>query len=146
MAFGKALKTEYKGKCAIFGGGWPANISNGFIEWDQVNDLYNQSKVVISISNFNNIADYFSDRFLMSMASGRPVLSWTFPNIENYITEGVNGYVMKSVDEGMSKLKRMLSEPKILDQVGACGAKTVLENHTFVSRIKELLTIVNLLK
>lgn len=144
--FCKALKNRYGARCGIFGTGWD-NISNGPVTWKDANDVYNSSKVVISISNFNNIADYFSDRLLMAMASGRPVLSWSFPNIGAYLVDGVNGYYTSSVEDGIAKMHNILKQStEELNIVGTNGAKAVLENHTFVSRVYDLFKLTGILK
>lgn len=145
VGFGKAMKQIYGSRCKILGAGW-GSLSDGCVPWEEANNVYSDSKVVVSISNFNEIADYFSDRLLMTLATGRPVLSWTFPNIQKYIKDGYNAYVMSSIEEGIHKLHNILNKPLFeINNVGKLGAKTILYNHTFVSRFEELFKMIGII-
>lgn len=127
---------------AVFGTGYGSNVSA--IDMRQCNEIYNRSVCPISISNFNNVSHYFSDRLLYCIASGRPTISWYFPGCESYFVEGSEIFYARSNSDIVDIVRFCKSNPEIAKQVGINGHKRVSKEHTFTSRIIELLNITNL--
>ena len=125
-----------------FGTGYGGNIQA--IAFNQMNEVYNKSICPISISNFNSVAHYFSDRLLYCVASGRPTISWYFPGCESYFVEGKEIFYAKSNKDIVDAVNYCKANPEIAKQIGIDGHKRVLKEHTFDSRIIELLHIANL--
>jgi len=142
--FCNKFKQKYDARFALYGNGWPHNLrSHGVIAPINVGDVYCNSICVVSISNFNDIADYFSDRLLMCLASGRPTITLYFPNVEKYIKHKQNGIIVRTPEEAIREIDWLVSNPAQADEIGKNGAYTLLEEHTFVHRIQELLKITN---
>lgn len=136
------LRSMFGARFGLFGSGYlpaapvaPPSMSN---------DIYNQSVCTLSISNFNNVSHYFSDRLLACMASGRPTISWHFPGFESYFIEGKEIFIVRSTKEIVDIVNYCKANPDIAKQVGMNGYQRVLKEHTFTSRIIELLRITNL--
>lgn len=125
-----------------FGTGYGAGIHP--IDPKQMNEIYNKTICPISISNFNNVSHYFSDRLLYCLASGRPTISWYFPGCESYFVDGSEIFMAKSNQDIANIVKYCKDNPEIAKQVGINGHKRVLKEHTFTSRIVELLHLTNL--
>jgi spore maturation protein CgeB len=128
---------------AAFGSGY-SNPRIKPISPKQVNEVYNKSICAVSISNFNNVAHYFSDRLLYCIASGRPTVSWYFPGCESYFVEGSEIFYARNNMELADAIKYCKANPEIAKQVGINGHKRVLRSHTFTSRVIELLHITKL--
>jgi spore maturation protein CgeB len=126
----------------VFGSGYSGSIRS--VDPTQMNEIYNKSICAISISNFNNVSHYFSDRLLYCLASGRPTISWYFPGCESYFVDGSEIFMVKSNLEMSNAVKYCKANPEIAKQIGINGHKRVLKEHTFTSRIIELLHITNL--
>lgn len=126
----------------VFGTGYRNGISA--IDPKQMNEVYNKAICPVSISNFNNVAHYFSDRLLYCVASGRPTVSWYFPGCESYFVDGSEIFYARSNLDIANIVKYCKENPDIAKQVGINGHKRVLREHTFTSRIIELLHITNL--
>ena len=109
------------------------------------NQVYNESICALSVSNFNNISHYFSDRLLYCLASGRPTITWHFPGIESYFVEGQEIFVARSVGDIVDIVNYCKANPDIANQVGKNGYLKALKEHTFTSRIIELLHMTNLI-
>lgn len=126
-------------KFGLFGSGYgPAAPS---IEPSRCNEVYNDSMCTLSVSNFNNIAHYFSDRFLHCVASGRPTISWYFPGIEDYFKPDEEIFVAKSVNDILNIIDRCKADMDMAKNVGMNGSNRALRENTFTSRILELLNI-----
>jgi len=125
-----------------FGTGYGQGISA--IDMKQTNDIYNQTICPISISNFNNVSHYFSDRLLYCVASGRPTISWYFPGCESYFVEGSEIFYARSNSDIVNIVNYCKENPEVAKQIGINGHKRVLREHTFTSRIIELLNITKL--
>jgi spore maturation protein CgeB len=123
-----------------YGAGYPGNS----IDPRQMNEVYNKTICPISISNFNNVGHYFSDRLLYCVASGRPTISWYFPGIESYFIEGSEIFIAKSNQDILDLVNYCKENPDVATQVGINGARRVAREHTYDSRIIELLTMTNL--
>ena len=71
-----ALKTHFKDRFGIFGSGYAPRFGHTRgLSPNEVCEVYNNSVCVLSISNYNDVAHYFSDRLLGCLASGRPTVS-----------------------------------------------------------------------
>lgn len=127
---------------AVFGSGYGGNVRSCDIK--QVNEIYNKAVCPISISNFNNISHYFSDRLLYCVASGRPTISWYFPGIESYFVDGSEIFYARSNKDIVDIVRYCKENPEIAKKVGINGHKRALQEHTFTSRILELLQMTNL--
>jgi spore maturation protein CgeB len=138
----KALKDAFGNKFGLFGSGYPG--ATGSTSHQQSNQIYNDSLCVLSISNFNNIAHYFSDRLLLCLGSGRPTISWYFPNYEDYFVDGRDIFIARSNQDIIDIVNYCKANPEAANQVGVNGQLKVLKEHTFTSRVMELLQITNL--
>ena len=137
------LRNIFRDRVGVFGTGYvPAAPT---IEPVRANEVYNQSVCALSISHFNNISHYFSDRLLHCMASGRPTISWHFPGYESYFIEGKEIFIARSAKEIVDIVNYCKANPEIAKQVGENGYQRVLKEHTFTSRVVELLHITNLI-
>ncbi len=138
-----ALRSIFGQRFGLFGSGYlPAAPS---VEPSRSNEVYNQSVCTLSISNFNNVSHYFSDRLLACMASGRPTISWHFPGYESYFIEGKEIFIAHSAKEIVDIVNYCKANPEIARQVGINGYQRVLKEHTFTSRVIELLHMTNLI-
>jgi spore maturation protein CgeB len=137
------LYNKYKERFGLFGRGY--NIPNArFIAMPQTNEVYNSSTTVLSISHFNDVSHYFSDRLLMCLASGRPVISWNFPNYDSYFVDGQDLFIANSIDDIVSIVQYCKNNPDKAKEVGKNGHRKVLIEHTYTSKILELINMVNL--
>lgn len=137
------LRSIFGSRFGVFGTGYvPAAPT---IEPIRANEVYNQSTCALSISHFNNISHYFSDRLLHCMASGRPTISWHFPGYESYFIEGKEIFIANSAKEIVDIVNYCKANPEIAKQVGINGYQRVLKEHTFTSRVIELLHMTDLI-
>lgn len=110
----------------------------------QSNEIYNDSICTLSVSNFNGIAHYFSDRLLICMASGRPAISWFFPGFSDYFIEDEEIFIARSNKDILDIAAYCKDNPEAATKVGMNGYNKILREHTFTSRALELLNIVKL--
>lgn len=137
------LRSYFGSRFGLFGAGYDANTQQ--CSPKQINQIYNDSICPISISNFNNVSHYFSDRLLACLGSGRPVISWHFPGIESYFIEGSEILVARSTQDIIDAVNFCKANPEKANAIGKNGYRRVLKEHTFVSRILELLSMTKLL-
>lgn len=141
------LRRDLKSRFHLYGSGWPRDLrSLGSMDQRKVNTAYHNSACCISISHYNELNHYFSDRLLMCMASGRPTISLSFPNWESYFIDGCDLMIADNVNEIPSKVKFLVENPDVANYIGSQGAAKVYAEHTYLSRIKELLSLVGLQK
>jgi spore maturation protein CgeB len=142
----KALRAAFGQKFGLFGHGWPADMkSKGSIEINKaVSDVYSRSFCNISVSHFNNISHYFSDRLLMCMASGRPCISWQFPGWDSYFADKQDLVIANSSSDIVNKVKWLLENKNKANLIGQNGAAKVFSEHTYLSRITEMLEMIGL--
>lgn len=139
------LRNKFGNKFLLHGDGWPKKMgSKGSIDQKTLIGAYHKSKVLISVSHFNDISHYFSDRLLMCMASGRPVVQYHFPKYESYFTNNSDLVIANSPQEIVQKTQWLVNNPDMADFIGRSGAAKVFSEHTYLSRINELLSIVGL--
>jgi spore maturation protein CgeB len=139
------LRNKFGNRFRLYGDGWPKRIgSKGSIDQKTLIGAYHKSRVLISVSHFNEIDHYFSDRLLMCMASGRPVVQYHFPKYESYFTNNSDLVIAHSPAEIVKKVDWLVKNPDMADFIGRSGAAKVFAEHTYLSRINELLNKVGL--
>ncbi len=141
-----ALRKAFGDRFGLFGTGWPQDIkSKGQADQNSVvKDVYHNSFSVLSISHFNEIEHYFSDRLLMCLSSGRPTVSWRFPKYHSYFTNKCDLLCSHSPEDTVEKVKYLLDNPDLANYIGKNGAAKVQAEHTYSSRFQELIDIVGL--
>jgi glycosyltransferase involved in cell wall biosynthesis len=137
-----ALKSTFGDRAGIFGSGYKFPTTS----WpmDRLNDLYNDSLCVVSVSNFNDVAHYFSDRLLYCVASGRPTIAFRFPGISSYFSDGGDILVARNKDDVVRLVRMCQANPELAYDIGRNGAMKARAEHTFESRIMELMHLVGL--
>ncbi len=137
------LRTSLGGRFGLFGSGYHPPAPS--IDPSLANNVYNDSICTLSISNFNNVSHYFSDRLLHCLASGRPTICWYFPGCESYFVDGQEIFMVKSNKEILDIAQYLKSNPEIATQIGINGYQRAVREHTFTSRIIEFLHMSNLI-
>lgn len=141
----KLLRAKFGNRFALYGFGWPKDIKTlGSINQRHVASEYQNSVCSISVSHYNEIDHYFSDRLLMCLASGRPCVALAFPKWESYFTNMSDLVIVDSVNEIPDAVEMLKANPDLANFIGEQGAAKVLAEHTYYSRIKELLNMVGL--
>lgn len=144
-AVSRLLLQRFGNRFCLRGDRWPKRYrSKGSIGQRDVSRVYHQSICSISVSHFNDLNHYFSDRLLMCMASGRPTVSLRFPKWESYFTDKCDLVIADSVEDIPNKVQWLKDNPDIADYIGKSGAEKVRAEHTYFSRINELLEAVGL--
>ncbi len=137
------LYQKYKDRFGLFGRNY--SVPSRFVPMPQTNEIYNSSVCTLSISHFNDVAHYFSDRLLICLAAGRPVICWDFPDYDSYFVNGQDLFIAKSIDEVHSIVEYCKNNPDKATEVGKNGYRKALKEHTFTSKIIELLDMLNLM-
>ena len=141
----RLLRDAFGPKFALFGNGWPKSYkSMGSIDQKKAVTAYHKSLCSISVSHYNELDHYFSDRLLMCLASGRPTISLKFPKWESYFTNNCDLVIADSIEDVVNKVKFLKARPRLANFIGKSGAEKALAEHTYTSRIRELLDIVGL--
>lgn len=136
------LRSVFGTRFGLFGSGYDAPITA--LAPNRMNEVYNDSVCCLSISNFNSVDHYFSDRLLYCVASGRPTIAWRYPGCDSYFVDGKEIIYVSNREEIIEAVNFCKENPKVAIAIGEAGAKRVFREHTFQSRILELLTITNL--
>lgn len=140
------LRKTFGSRFGLWGHGWSKEMKSlGSIGIDKaVSEVYSKSFCNISVSHFNEISHYFSDRLLMCMASGRPTISWSFPGIDSYFVDKQDLVIAYSADDIVNKVKWLLDNKDKANLIGQNGAAKVFSEHTYLSRITEMLEMIGL--
>jgi glycosyltransferase involved in cell wall biosynthesis len=137
------LRSHFGSRFGLFGSGYSPGAP--VAQPSQANEVYNNSVCTLSISHFNSVSHYFSDRLLHCLASGRPTITWYFPGFESYFIEGKEIFVARSADDIVDIVNYCKTNPDIAKQIGMNGYQRALKEHTFTSRVMELLHMTNLI-
>jgi len=136
------LRNQLGARFGLFGQGYIPSAP--IIEPSKSNEVYNDSICPLSISNYNGINHYFSDRLLACMASGRPTISWFFPGFNDYFKEDEEIFIARNTKDIIDIVRYCRDNPDAATKVGEAGYQKVLKEHTFTSRVLELLNITRL--
>jgi len=70
---------------------------------------------------------------LEAMALGKPVILWNFDSAGELVTNGLEGYIVNSMEATLSALSELLTSPEKRRQMGAAGEKLVRTNFNLAS-------------
>lgn len=103
-------------------------------------DLYAGAALAISISNFNNLYGYSSDRLYFCLASGAPTLIKRFPGcVAHGLQDGVNCILFDTPGEAIEKASYYLEHVKEREAIGRAARKLVTTVHNWDERVASLL-------
>lgn len=131
----------------VVGGGWPAEFNPvGWCHVKQQFHVWKRARVALSINNYNDIVRYYSDRQLISMASGTPVVARHVPSIEAEFQHGKHCLFYKTRDELLECVRSILRDREAAEAMGAAGRAEVIANHTWQARIRQVLPTIERLR
>lgn len=139
------LHNNFGGRFCLYGSRWPSNIkSRGSRDQNSLNKEYHRSFCLVCVNHYNNIKHYFSDRLLHMLASGRPVITLRFPGYESFFTHMCDLVVVDSIEEIPQMVRFLLNNPELAEYIGKSGAAKAFAEHTYTSRVIELLSMLKL--
>lgn len=120
--------------------GWPADIPVvGSCHVKQQHHIWKRAKICLNINHFNDIELYYSDRQIISMASGTPLVCIYVPGLEREFTNGQHCVWYKSLPELLASIRMLQSDPKLRAEIGHKGRALAMARHSWDYRIKDLL-------
>lgn len=124
----------------IVGGGWPRGYPVvGKCEVKQQTHVYRRAKVALSVNNFNNVELFYSDRHLIALASGTPLVSKYVPGLEKEFENGKHLLWYETSAQLVAAVRVLLSDEALRKKIGHNGRAEAIKNHTWNSRILALL-------
>lgn len=131
----------------IVGNGWPAGFPvMGTCGVKQQHHVWKRCKVGLNVNHFNDIQSYYSDRQLIAMASGKPLVCKYIPGLENEFENGRHCLWYYDEAELVRHVKKLLADPALSQRIGAAGREEVITKHTWEARIKDVLPDIERIK
>lgn len=110
--------------------------------YDEYRTLYNQSKVAISWSSLQDMPVRVWEAFGMA----RPLVTNRMPDLSTFFVEDEHYLGFDDVIEGIEKVEYLLNNPEKADEIRlAAYRKLIHGNHTFDSRVQQILETVRLI-
>lgn len=126
----------------VIGAGWSGFPVVGRCEVKQQHHIYKRAKVALNINNFNDIELYYSDRQLIAMASGTPLVCKYIPGLEREFKDDVHCLWFKTPGELVDRVRMLLSDPAKRERIGRAGREEIMKNHSWTSRIRSILPLI----
>lgn len=131
----------------VVGSGWPSWAPVvGQCHVKQQIHVWRAAKVCLNINNFNDVALYYSDRQLIAMASGRPLVCHYVPRLELEFTNWGHCVWYRTTDDLVEIVRSLLRDDDMRKRIGEVGKKHVIEHHTWEARIRVLLPTIEELR
>lgn len=122
----------------VVGGQWPRGYPVvGICTVKQQLQVYRKAKAVLSISHYNEIPGFYSDRLLIAMASGTPVVALYCPGL-HYDVAWDSVYIYNDT----AKLPDIVAKAMEDREIGARSRAAAIRNHSWFSRITDLLPVI----
>ena len=139
------LRQHFGNRFCLYGNGWPKRLgSKGSLDQKVVAQAYHNSFCLLSVSHYNKLNHYFSDRLLMCLASGRPTISLHFPKWQSYFANNCDLVIAPTVQDIPNRVRWLKENPHMAEYIGRSGAEKVMAEHTYLSRVNELFDLVGL--
>lgn len=124
----------------VVGGRWPSGIRVvGSCEVKQQVHVYRKAKVGLSVNNFNDVELFYSDRHLIALASGTPLVTRYVPGLEREFENGKHLLWYKTQEELVAAVKSLLGDEALRKSIGREGRAEAIRNHTWFKRILSLM-------
>ncbi len=125
----------------VVGASWPDGMAIGKCGVKQQHHVWKRAKIALNVNNYNHIEGYYSDRQLIAMASGTPVVCRYIPGLEKEFTNGEHCFWFETESELVKIVQRLLADPELRARVGAAGRAEVIKNHTWKARVESLVPL-----
>lgn len=127
----------------IVGSGWPTRFSPvGSCHIKHSPQVYKRAKVALSVNHFHDVEGYWSDRHIMAMASGTPLVSKYTAGFEHEFVNGEDLFWFKDASEMVGQVKALLADEALRRKVGRAGRAKMVKGHTWHHRLLEALPVV----
>jgi spore maturation protein CgeB len=136
------LQKEFPDDFKVYGNNWDGSKLIG--QKEEV-EIYQSAAIVINHNNFNHTS-YTSDRLWRAMFCGALCLTKYFKGIEKLLLVGVEIDVWFKIDELKEKVSYYLDHADVTEQMGYRGMLSAKREHTWSSRVKEMMTFIENLK
>jgi len=124
----------------VVGKGWPKGIPVvGKCGVKQQTHVYRRAKVALSVNNFNDVELFYSDRHLIALASGTPLVTRYVPGLEKEFENGKHLLWYETQEQLVSAVKSLLGDEALRRRIGREGRAEAIRNHSWFSRILSLL-------
>jgi hypothetical protein len=128
----------------IVGSGWPSGFPVvGSCHVKQQIHVYRQAKVALSVNHFHDIELCYSDRQLIAMASGTPVVYHAVPGIDREFNHSIHGFAYTDVMVAVGYVCMLLDDPELAMRIGDAGRAEVVRHHTWFNRMLHAMVIVS---
>jgi spore maturation protein CgeB len=143
LATVRELAADPRISVGVVGAGWPKDVPVvGTCHVKQQHAVYSRAKVALSINHFNTIDRYYSDRHLIAMASGTPVVAKYVPGLELEFEPDVECVMANSPREILYRVETLLADDQLRGAIGLRGSVRALKDHTWYERIHRLRPLV----
>lgn len=128
---GPIIEDEIKKRldCALTMYNWAVYL--GVIPHDKIGDIFDRAFAVINCSD----SEGMSNALLEGMIMGKPVLAYRNLASLELIKDGVNGFLFEHPNEFIMKLKRLLLEPGLPENIGKEAEKEVMRKYSVEKEI-----------
>jgi hypothetical protein len=135
----RALMDEFV-DVGIVGNGWDDSWPVvGTCEVKQQHHVWKRALVCLNVNNFNEIERYYSDRQLIAMASGTPVVCHYVPGLEKEFSLGEDCLSFTNPENLVKQVKFLLEDEGSRLRIGRAGRSEVIRSHTWFSRFLHIL-------
>jgi len=124
----------------VVGTGWPSDIPViGACTPKQQVHVYKRARVALSINHFNHLTRYYSDRHLIALASGTPVVARYVPGMEKEFANGFDCHFWFELADLHQFVQKCLTDRDGAVTMGRRGQIEVTERHSWPARIRSVL-------
>lgn len=97
--------------------------------------VWTKAKVGLCVNNFNDVELHYSDRQVISMASGTPIVCYEVPGLRREFEDGKECLMYRTGPQLLEAVRKLLSDEAYRVQVGLAGRAKIMKEHTWFSRI-----------
>ncbi len=103
------LKLKHGSQFKIYGKNWIPRISEGVIPYSNQSEIIRNFRISVNWDHYPNYENYTSDRFPISLVSGRAHLTTLHNNSNDFPNEDMGVFRVATVDEAIEKYEDILA-------------------------------------
>jgi len=139
----KSFSAYFGKKFGLFGHGWRNNPCwQGVIPYSEQQVYMQNSRLILGVNNWHH-NHYYSDRLLISLSSGVPVLYKYFNGADDYFKDKTHIWYFGNNSDALNTAVKILETPEeIINSICRNAFNLTVEEHSCIHRAKEFLELV----
>ena len=100
-------------------------LTTGWVNREKLAQYFNAGDVLLLTSDWEGLP--FT--VIEALSCSKPVLAFEIEGIDEYVIDGINGYIVNSIDQAEKRILELVNDPMLLETLGANAGESFKKNY-----------------